>query len=88
MKHVFKATKLGWKREQEGIWFDSNTFTKEKAEAEFKPYQGISQKGYAYTGYEYDGQKYHDVTYLGEYKDDAVPHNNEEFLDQLFKGKA
>ena len=23
MKHVFKATKLGWEKEKEGIWFDS-----------------------------------------------------------------
>ncbi|EJW90036.1 hypothetical protein EVA_21857, partial [gut metagenome] len=30
---------------------------------------------------EYDGQKYHDVTYLGEFEDDEVPHNDFELLD-------
>lgn len=22
MRHVFRATKIGWDKEQEGIWFD------------------------------------------------------------------
>ena len=73
MRHVFKATKIGWDREKEGIWFDSDIYTKEEAEQMFEPYQGITQDGYPYTGYEYDGEKYHDVTYLGEYPDDDMP---------------
>lgn len=76
MAHVFKATKLGWKKEQEGIWFDSSAYTKEKAVAEFKPYEGTTQRGYSYTGYEYDGQKYHDVTYLGEFPENHMPRND------------
>lgn len=68
MKHLFRATKLGWDEEQEGIWFDSDHYSKEEAEAEIKTYDGITQRGYPYTGYEYDGQKYHDVTYLGEFQ--------------------
>jgi hypothetical protein len=85
MKHLFRATKLGWKKEQEGVWFDSDHYTKEEAESEFKPYEGVTQRGYSYTGYERDGQKYHDVTYLGEFEDDDLPHNNMEFLDKLVK---
>lgn len=73
MRHVFKATKLGWREEKEGIWFDSDDYTKEEAFAEFKPYEGTTQRGYSYTGYEYDGQKYHDVTYLGEFEDHKMP---------------
>lgn len=23
MRHVFKATKIGWDEEQEGVWFDT-----------------------------------------------------------------
>ena len=69
MKHVFKATKLGWEKEKEGIWFDSDDYTAQEAKDEFKPYEGTTQRGYSYTGYEYDGQKYHDVTYLGEFED-------------------
>ena len=61
MRHVFKATKMGWGKEKEGIYFDAKYYTKEEAMAEFKPFQGTTQKGYPYTGYEYDGQKYHDV---------------------------
>ena len=80
MKHVFKATKLGWAEEKEGIWFHADDFTEEEAKAEFKPYKGYTQDGYPYTGYEYDGQKYHDVTYLGKYEDDRVPKNDYEAL--------
>lgn len=79
MKHLFRATKLGWNNEKEGVWFDSDYYTKEEAEAEFKPYEGTTQRGYSYTGYEYDGQKYHDYQYLGEYEDDEFPHNDEEY---------
>ena len=46
MKHVFSATKLGWEKEQEGVWFDSDDYTKEEAKQEFKPYEGITQRGY------------------------------------------
>lgn len=83
MKHVFKATKLGWNKEKEGVWFDSDQYSKDEAEAEFKPYQGMTQKGYPYTGYEYDGQKYHDVTYLGEFEDNELPQNDTDFLSIL-----
>lgn len=48
MRHVFKATKIGWDEEQEGVWFDSDFYSKEEAEAEFKPYQGTTQRGYPY----------------------------------------
>ena len=64
MRHVFRATKIGWDKEQEGIWFDSTYCSAEEAEAQFQPYQGTTRSGYSYTGYEYDGQGYHDLTYL------------------------
>ena len=44
MKHVFKATKLGWASEKEGVWFDSKYYTKEEAQAQFKPYKGVTQR--------------------------------------------
>lgn len=87
MRHVFRATKIGWDKEQEGVWFDSAQYTKEAAEAEFKPYEGITQRGYPYTGYEYDGQRYHDFTYLGEFEDDAISRNNGEYIDYLLNKK-
>ena len=55
-----------------------NFYSKEEAEAEFKPYQGTTQRGYPYTGYEYDGEQYHDVTYMGEFDDDDLPQNDTE----------
>jgi hypothetical protein len=85
MKHLFKATKMGWAKEKEGVWFDSDDFTVEEAKQEFKEYQGTTDRGYPYTGYEYDGQKYHDVTYLGEFKDDELPHSDTDLLDILSK---
>ena len=85
MKHLFKATKIGWEKEKEGIYFDSDDFTAEEAKEQFKEYQGTSQKGYPYTGYEYDGQKYHDVHYLGEFEDDELPQNDIELLDAIIK---
>lgn len=51
MRHVFKATKLGWESEKEGVWFDSDQYSAEEAKAEFKPYEGVTQRGYPYTGY-------------------------------------
>ena len=40
MRHVFKGKKLGWGDDKtEGVWFDADHYTKEEAEAEFKPYQ-------------------------------------------------
>lgn len=65
--------------------FDSSTFTAEEAKQEFKEYHGTTDRGYPYTGYEYDGQKYHDVTYLGEFEDDELPHNDIELMDILIK---
>ncbi|EIK79760.1 hypothetical protein CGSMWGv55152_04880 [Gardnerella vaginalis 55152] len=85
MRHVFKAKRIGWDEEQEGVWFDSDQYTKEEAEAEFKPYQGRTQKGYSYTGYEYDGAKYHDFTYLGEYEDDDMPKSDSDYFARLTK---
>ena len=81
MKHLFKAQKMGWAEEQEGVWFDSDQYTKEEATAEFKPYEAVSQKGYSYTGYEYDGQKYHHFTYLGEFEEDEMPQNDIEYIE-------
>lgn len=83
MRHVFRVTKLGWGKEREAIWFDSDDYTKEEAEAEFKPYEGTTQRGYPYKGYEYKGEKFHDVTYLGEYEDDKMPKNDFDFWDHL-----
>ena len=79
MKHVFKATKLGWDQEQDAIWFDSDMYTKEQAEDEIKTYEGVTRRGFLYTGYGYDGVKYHDITYLGEFKDNELPHNDQEY---------
>jgi len=87
MRHVFKATKIGWDEEKEGVWFDSDEYTKEEAEAQFKPYEGVTQRGFPYTGYEYDGQKYHDYTYLGEYENDEMPRNDGDFFASLLKRK-
>jgi len=30
MKHLFKATKLGWAEEKEGIWFDSDYYPRKR----------------------------------------------------------
>ena len=36
MKHLFKATKMGWAKEKEGIWFDTDDFTADEAKKEVK----------------------------------------------------
>lgn len=83
MKHLFKAKKLGWKEEEEGVWFDASKFTKKQAEAQFKPYKGITDRGYPYTGYEFDGQKYHDYKYIGKFEDDKLPKNDNDIFNYL-----
>ncbi len=87
MKHVFRATLIGWKREQEGVYFDSDQYTKEEAEAQFKPYRGMTQQGFPYTGYEYGGKKYYGYMYLGEYEDDKIPRNDAEYNESLLGAK-
>lgn len=85
MRHVFRAKRLGYGKETDGIWFDSEDYTLEEAIAEFKPYEGTTLRGYPYTGYEYDGVKYHDFMYLGEYEDDDMPRNNADYLERLLR---
>ena len=85
MRHVFRATRMGWDQEQDGVWFDSDYYTKDEAEAQFKPYPGVTDRGYPYTGYEYDGVKYHHYAYLGEYEDDEMPHNDTEFYRSILR---
>ena len=85
MKHLFLATKIGWAKEQEGIWFDSYQYTREEAEAQIKPYQSIDQRGFPYTGYEYDGEKYYDYKYLGEFPDNEMPKNDHELWNYLLQ---
>lgn len=48
MKHVFKATKLGWAKEKEGIWFDSEQYSEETAKAEFKPFKGTTVASHSF----------------------------------------
>lgn len=81
MRHVFRAQKLGW--EKEGIWFDADKFTEEEARAQFKEYEGTTQRGDSYTGYEYDGDKFYRVTYLGQYEDDEMPKNDAEWWNSM-----
>lgn len=83
MYHLFRATRLGYKQDRDGIYFDSKRFTKEQAEAQFKPYNGITQRGFPYVGFEYDGIKYHDYQYLGEFSKKNMPHNDNDYLDYL-----
>ena len=81
MNHVFIATKIGWKEEQEIVYFDSTYYTKEEAESQFVPYEGITERGYPYTGFEFDGQKYHHFKYIGEFEDDNMPHSIDDICD-------
>ena len=72
-RHVFVAKRMGWDEERDGIWFDSDYYTKEEAEAQFEPVEKVTFKNdraAPYTAYEYDGVTYHDYHYLGEYGDD------------------
>ena len=78
MRHVFRAQKLGWQEEKEGIWFDAKEYSKKQAEAQFKPYEGRTHDGYPYKGYEYDGDKFYKVDYLGKFPDDKMPRSNED----------
>jgi hypothetical protein len=85
MKHVFTANQIGWNKDKEIVWFDSSLYTLEEAIAQFKPFQGISKKGYPYTGYEFEGQKYHDYHYLGELGDDEMPRDASDILGLVLK---
>ncbi|MHA2788797.1 hypothetical protein ACXZ66_06575 [Corynebacterium sp. S7] len=85
MRHVFRAQKLGWEKEKEGIWFDADEYTEEEAKAQFEEYEGTTQRGDSYAGYEYGGDKFYRVTYLGLYEDDEMPRNDAEWWQSLLK---
>ena len=76
MRHVFKATGMGWTPDREGIWFDADYYTKEEAEAQFKSVVKISKDGWPYTAYEYEGDTFRYVEYLGVFDDDGMPKND------------
>ena len=74
--HVFKATKMGWDNESEGVWFDTDLYTREQAEAQFVPVEKMCEKNggyYPYTCYEYDSQTYHHYVYLGIFDYEHMP---------------
>lgn len=83
MQHVFKVKKLGWDEEEEGITFDADVYSEEEVKSAFEEYEGTTMDGYPYIGYEYDGERFHDVTYLGVFEDDEVPHNDDELMEAL-----
>lgn len=85
MNHLFRAKRMGYEEERDGIYFDANHYSLEEATAQFKPFQGISQKGFPYTGYEYGGVKYHDFQYLGEFPENEMPRNDDEYIEFLLK---
>ena len=76
MRHVFRCVQKGWDGETEGVWFDTDLYTREEAEAQFVPVDKMIQKNghwFPFTFYEYDGQTYYSVEYLGIYDDDNMP---------------
>lgn len=76
MKHVFKAQKLGWEKEKEGVWFDADKYTVEEARAQFEPHHREVLKNNHWvdsTEYRFDGQTYHKVSYVGTFEDDNLP---------------
>ena len=78
-RHVFKATKMGWDKEADGVWFDAEAYSKEEAEAQFNPTQKEALKNdhwVPYTAYEYDGETYHDIQYKGIFDEDDMPGQN------------
>ena len=77
-KHVFKATRIGWKQEEDIIWFDADVYSREEAEAQLEPYQGHTFDGWPYTGYRFDGVDYHHYEYLGNLEDDEMPEKIED----------
>ena len=83
MRHIFKAQKIGWREEKEGIWFDAKLFSKEQASAQFKPFVGRDRNGYPYTGYEFGGEKYYRVDYLGKYPKEKMPRSDEDLNNEF-----
>lgn len=83
--HVFRGKRMGYEEKRDGIYFDADRYSLEEATAQFKPFQGISQKGFPYIGYECKGVKYHDFQYLGEFPKNAMPRNDDEYLAWLIE---
>ncbi len=77
MRYIFKGTKKNGA--EEGIFFDSDEFTREEAESNFTPYSKTS-RGRTEEGLEYDGQKYKEVEYIGKFDDFDLPCSDAEVV--------
>ena len=83
LRHAFRVRRFG--RGDSIIWFDAADFTREEAEAEFRPFHGVTRRGEPCTGYEYNGVIYRGFTYLGEFEDGQRPRNDRSILDFIFR---
>ena len=85
--YLFRATRLGWDKVSDGIYFDTADCTLEEAKNRFTRITKTAAKGIGmveYTAYEYGGVTYHHVDYLGIYPKNALPCNDREYLESKY----
>lgn len=82
MKHVFKAIKTDSNNEAEGVWFDADYYTPNKARRQFKN-AGKDENGNKL--YEYDGQKYSKILFTGTFEDNDMPKSDNDLFGKLLK---
>ena len=76
MRHVFRADVKDQDGVWDGVWFETDEYTRDSAEALFERRDDES-------GFDYYGESYSDVTYLGVFRDDQMPQTDSDCVQAL-----
>lgn len=76
MRHVFRADVKDQDGVWDGIWFETDEYTRDSAEALFKRRDDGN-------GFDYYGESYSDVAYLGVFRDDQMPQTDSDCVQAL-----
>lgn len=75
MRHVFRADVKDQNGVWDGVWFETDEYTRESAETLFERRDD--------DGFDYCGESYSDVTYLGVFRDDRMPQTDSDCVQAL-----
>lgn len=76
MRHVFRADVKDQDGVWDGVWFETDEYTRDSAKALFKRRDDGD-------GFDYYGESYSDVAYLGVFRDDQMPQTDSDCVQAL-----
>lgn len=76
MRYVFRADVKDQDGVWDGVWFETDEYTRDSAESLFKRRDDGN-------GFDYYGETYSDVAYLGVFRDDQMPQTDSDCAQAL-----